>query len=134
MGSTEMKMAMLVAVAALVFTVDGSFAQTTNGVEKGSLVAPVTAGSLGSGKPAAGSMSSGKPSAGSLTMGKPSAGSLSSGKPAAGSMASGVVAGSIAPAVGQRTVGPPANVVAARAADDGTSYTRKPRVRRVKRY
>ncbi len=139
MGFTKNRTILASAAAAFVLLGGSAFSQEADiaktRVEKGSLAAPVTAGSLGSGKPAAGSASAGKPQAGSLTIGKPQAGSLSSGKPAAGSMASGVVGGSLAPVI----PGPPPRAVSPRraamqVADDGSSRTRKPRERRTKRY
>ena len=108
--------------------------QAQNNTEQGSLAGAPVGGSLESGKPAAGSFSAGRPAAGSLTMGKPSAGSLTGGKPAAGSLGNAVVSGSLSSPAGtvERMSG--ATQQRLKSTDDGTSYTRKPRERRTKRY
>lgn len=105
-----------------------------NNTQSGSLTGAIQPPAAQAVKPAAGSLSGAKPSAGSLTIGKPSAGSLSAGKPGAGSLAVGVSAGSLSSPAGRTERASGATIRRLESADDGSSYTRKPRERHTRRY
>lgn len=109
--------------------------KAANGTESGSFTSgKPAAGSFNSGPPSGGSFATGKPAAGALTMGKPAAGSMSSGKPAAGSLGTTAVSGSLSQPAGETERVSGARMRRLQSVDDGSSYTRKARPERVRRY